>query len=306
MKTVVFLGSRAAGEKNNAAALAQDIAAKLSEDFAVRHYYFEDLLLRITSAQRSVVHAPDGADLASADLVIALNWYPAGTHSLRDLALATALYLEEKQVPFWNREMLAQRATTKLAATWLLAQNGVAVPETYFSLNHEALASAWPHDSAIVKDIAASRGRRNYLAQSHNEVASLLGNSPETRYMLQSCIPNDFDIRLICFGGRPQLAMKRQRQDASTHLNNTSRGGEATLLALETIPEQVLEEAASICQLFGRELAGIDYVVAKDGSARYICLEVNAVPQLTSGSFTTEKSACLAKTIATTIRKDDT
>jgi glutathione synthase/RimK-type ligase-like ATP-grasp enzyme len=115
--------------------------------------------------------------------------------------------------------------------------------------------------------------------------------------MLQEFISNDFDVRVVCFDGRPQLVIKRQRTSDGTHLNNTSQGAEATLLELSGLPESVLAEVPKICDAFGRQMAGVDYIVANDGTSRYICLEVNAVPQLTSGSFTQEKRLRLGDAI---------
>lgn len=301
MKRIIFLGSKQFGEKNSAAELARQCAVRLGEDAQVQHWFFEDLLFSVSDSGRSIADSASGQDVLDADLVIAVNWY---AKDLRDLAFTLALHLSEHHVLFWNSEMLTQRSTTKLSATWQLAQAGIAVPETVFSLNREVLAKAWPHEQAIVKDIAGSRGRNNYLVRSHQKLADLLNDAPGYRFMVQEFIPNDYDIRVVCFGGEPRLVIKRERQGDATHLNNVSQGAQATLLEVNTLPETVRAEAIRICKLLGREMAGIDYVVANDGTTRYICLEVNAVPQLTSGSFTSEKYDQLSQILQSVSRKD--
>lgn len=300
MKTVIFIGSKQFGDKNDAGRLAELSATQLGDGVQVRHLYFEDLVFHISNETRTVWHA-DGVTFEAADLVIALNWYKP---ELRDIAYTLGLYLQEKGIECWNGEILQQRSTSKLSAMWLLAQADVDIPETFFSMNREALIAACDADSAIIKDIAASRGRSNFLAKGREEFKSILRKPNAARYMVQEYIPNDFDIRLVCFGGTPKMAIKRQRTNNDAHLNNTSQGGEATVLELDSLSAETLQQAESICRLFGREMAGIDYLVANDATNRYICLEVNAVPQLTSGSYQDEKQEQLTQAIQQALRKD--
>jgi glutathione synthase/RimK-type ligase-like ATP-grasp enzyme len=266
--------------------------------------YFEDLLFHVCDTERSVINGQDGYDIGTADLVVALNWYPGGARSFRDIAYTVALYLQERAVPLWNSEAQQQRSSTKLSALWLLAREHVAIPDTFFSLNHDVLQAAVPFEESIVKDIAASRGKHNYLVHSVGERADLLSRQPHMRFLVQEVIPNDYDIRLVCIGGTPRLVLKRQRVSNQTHLNNTSQGAVGTLLPLQSLPEQVLRESIMICRIFGRELAGIDYVVANDGTGRYICLEVNAVPQLTSGTYLAEKGQAISAAIAELLERN--
>jgi glutathione synthase/RimK-type ligase-like ATP-grasp enzyme len=300
MKTVVFLGSKQFGDKNDASRLAALSAEQLGGDYEVRHYFFEDLVFYISDKSRSVWLA-DGNTFQDVDLVIALNWYKT---ELRDIAYTLGLYLEEQKIECWNGEILQQRSTSKLSAMWLLAQANVPIPETYFSMSREALVGSCDAEAAIIKDIAASRGRSNFLAKDRAEFEGILRTPNDARYMVQEYIPNDFDIRLVCFGGIPTMAIKRQRTNNDTHLNNTSQGGEATVLELGSLPAEVLNQAESICKLFKREMAGIDYLVANDATNRYICLEVNAIPQLTSGSYQLEKQQQLTQAIQQALRKD--
>jgi glutathione synthase/RimK-type ligase-like ATP-grasp enzyme len=299
MKNIIFLGSRDFGQKNDSKKLMQACLDRLGLDTAnFKHINFEDLLFKVSKNERSITVPKDGFDLKDSDLVIALNWYPHDKRRLRDLAFTISLYLDEHGISFWNSEMRMQRSTTKLSTAWLLSQSNIDVPETFFSLSNQILFSIYEGGSKIVKDIAASRGKNNYLISDSVELKSILDKKPEATFMLQEFIPNDYDIRLVCFGGEPSLAFKRQRLSSDTHLNNTSQGGTASLMELNELPEAVIETAKQICLLMGRELAGIDFLVANSGPKRYICLEVNAIPQLTSGSFIDQKFDGLSKSIA--------
>lgn len=304
MKTVVFIGSKYFGEKNDAGALAKHVEIALGAEYQIRHYNFEDLLVCISNAQRSITCGSDGYDMKDAELVIAFNWYPSRRRGLRDVAFTLGLYLQEHGKQFWNSEMSMQRSTTKLSATWLLSVYGVPIPDTVFSLNHQTLACCHTGRPMILKDIAASRGRDNFVVHTQQEVLDVLGKSMDGQFVLQEFIPNDFDIRLICIGGKPQLAIKRQRTTQNTHLNNTSQGGEAQLLPLDAVPQSVREEARRICLGMKRELAGIDYIVSNASSGRYVCLEVNAIPQLSSGTFLDEKYQAFSQGIRQALGKE--
>lgn len=299
MKNIIFLGSRDFGQKNDSKMLMQACIDRLGESTAsFKQVYFEDLLFKITKDERSITDPKSNFDLKNADLVIALNWYSTDYRRLRDIAFSIALYLDEQDIPFWNSEMKHQRSTTKLSAMMQLSQAHIDIPDTYFSLDSEILASAYSSGSKIVKAISASRGKNNYLIDNLDDLKSTLTKKSKVAFMLQEFIPNDYDIRLVCFDGKPSLAIKRQRQNEETHLNNTSQGASATLMPLDQLPQSVLETSSKICLLMGRELAGIDFLVANNESKRYICLEVNAVPQLTSGSFIDKKFDGLSNSVA--------
>jgi glutathione synthase/RimK-type ligase-like ATP-grasp enzyme len=90
------------------------------------------------------------------------------------------------------------------------------------------------------------------------------------------------------------MVIRRQRTDTTTHLNNTSQGAEASLVPIDELEPSIIENSRKICYTMGRDMAGIDVLVANDGSARYVFLEVNAVPQLTSGVFIDEKMQTLS------------
>lgn len=295
MKNVLIIGSKNAEGKND----IQFMAAHMSEPKSVTLAYWEDLLVTITDNQVSITDARQSIDLKDFELVMAFNWYKTGSQKMyRDLAFSVALYLEDNKVTFWNREMIMQRSTTKLSAMVQLALNGFPVPNTLFSLDAQRLLSAHDTFPVIAKDAAASRGRNNHLCHSADELSKVIAAQPATnQLLLQEFIPNESDLRVVCFGGKPALAIKRSRQSAETHLNNTSQGAVAELIELTNLKPEIIENTSKICYTMGRDMAGVDFLFDKDNPNRYVVLEVNAIPQLTSGSYVTEKMAALEQTL---------
>jgi glutathione synthase/RimK-type ligase-like ATP-grasp enzyme len=292
MKKIYVIGSRNSGGKND----PQSIASAARADKVI---YWEDLLFEISQAGSKVIDKVSGADLKDASLVVALNWYKNGALSIyRDAAYTVALYLEHHQVKFWNSEMGMQRSTTKLSSMMQLALNGFDVPRTSFSLSNDSLMAAAGTFPLIIKDAAASRGKHNYRIDDKAQLEGYLADQDgPNRYMMQELIPNDSDLRIVCFGGTPKLVIKRSRADDSTHLNNTSRGGQAELVDLGELDPKLITDCQKICRLTGREMAGIDLMVSNEGLSRQVYLEVNAIPQLTSGTFIDQKLEALADSL---------
>jgi len=293
MKKLVLIGAKDSGNKNDVNLIADKFSA---EEFQVVKLNWEDLLFEIKKGAQKVTNINGGVDLKDAGLVIAMNWYKIGNKGIyRDVALSLALYLKHHNVEFWNSEMLQQRSTTKLSALMQLSLAGYDVPRTHFSLQAQNLIADAQDYPVIIKDLAGSRGQSNFLVNNFEELKHHLEAQPDfNRYLLEEYIPNDHDLRVICFGGEPQMAIKRSRASEKTHLNNTSQGGKAERLTLDTLPQTLLTECRDICKLMGREMAGIDIMPANDGSSRQVILEVNAIPQLTSGSFVDEKLSLLS------------
>ncbi len=285
MKNVLVIGSRFSGTKNDPSVIAQSIA---SDIVVPRLVYWEDLVFDISTNNVSVT--VEGADLFSTpiDLVIAVGWYKSGARSLyRDVAYSFALVLADKGITYWNTEMGNQRSTSKLSTMVHLALNDISVPRTLFSLSSHLLEGmlSFPF---IAKAVAASRGNLNFLIKDASETARFVDE--KVYFILQPFLLNDHDLRVICFGGKPNLVLKRSRGESSnTHLNNTSQGGNAEWIPLSLIDSRLLTFCEKISTISGREMAGIDLIPDESAPYGYSCLEINAVPQLTSGTDTDKK-----------------
>ena len=289
MKQVLIVGSKNSGSKNDPIIVARALE---SDAISTRCVFWEDIVFDIkTGAVRVLV---DGEDILERpyDVCIAFGWYKGGKNSYyRDIALSLAEVLAYHSIPFWNSEMALQRSTTKLSAMVQLALRGVPVPITRFSIDPRQSASGMQFPF-IAKAISASRGDSNFLVDSQATWQTALEEG--VPLLIQNFLENDHDLRVICFNGSPHLILKRSRgAGAHSHMNNTSQGGHAEWLGLEEVPPELLTISEKIVTIMGRELAGIDFIPDASSPFGYSCLEVNAIPQLTSGTEVDIKMAAL-------------
>ncbi len=299
MKKILIIGSNRLSKKNNPTDIAQ--AFKASPTISESLWYWEDIVFDVTSGNVRVTHKGQDFKDLNPELVICVGWYKNGSQSIyRDVAYSLAMYLNHHDIPFWNSEMALQRSTTKFSCMVQLALAGESVPRTIFSLQ-KANMNRCLDLPYIVKAVAASRGNSNHLVTTASQVDELVKD--DVYYLAQPYLENDHDLRVICFDGKPKMVLKRSRSaNAETHMNNTSQGGSAVWLEMNEIPETVLEAAGRICHIMKREMAGIDFIPDSSSKTGYACLEVNAIPQLTSGFDSQKKLDALVQAIS---EKDD-
>ena len=289
MKQVLIIGSRDRGEKNDPIKIAEVLIAA---DLVANVIYWEDMLFSVVKDEVSVTISGKNILEPKPDLVIALGWYKNGKQSIyRDIAFSLALVLKHNGIKFWNSEMINQRSSTKLSCMVQLALQGISVPQTVFSLNvNQAIEKMTM--SFVAKAAGASRGENNFWIKSDIDLKQIV--DIDTYFIFQPFMENDHDLRVICFGGVPNLVLRRSRQPgADTHLNNTSKGGSANWLELSNVNPDLLTLSEKICKVTGREMAGIDFIPDASSSVGYSCLEVNAIPQLTSGTDSDKKILAL-------------
>jgi len=293
MKQVLIIGSRNSGPKNDPAELNRSLVEGGANSTLI---YWEELELSIKTGDVKVaVNGRDAFD-PRPDVVICLGWYKNGRDRIyRDVAFAVSQVLTHRGIEFWNSEMGNQRSTSKLSCLVQLALNDIPVVPTRFSLSKH-LAFNGAELPFVAKAPAASRGESNHLVETESDAQRL--QADDNRYLVQPFMPNDHDLRVICIGGEPKLVLERRRSpDNSSHMNNTSQGGSATWLKLEDIDPELLTISSKICKIMGRELAGIDFIPDASATVGYSCLEVNAIPQLTSGHDTELKLQALVRAI---------
>jgi glutathione synthase/RimK-type ligase-like ATP-grasp enzyme len=141
----------------------------------------------------------------------------------------------------------------------------------------------------VLKDIYADKGKNNHLVSSRQEFDDILAAGQQIAYIAQQYIPNDGDLRVLVFDKKPALLMRRQATERS-HLNNTSTGGTAALLPLDTIDTSTTAMVVRAAAVTNRQVAGVDIVIDSKTNKWYI-LEVNNSPQISSGVFVDEKIA---------------
>lgn len=296
MKKVLIVGRENVGEKNDAKLLAAGIN-KSGENLDVLSVYYEDMLMLITENKLTFKAYVDGSwrSLGEFKLIILINWSHDKLYS--DFAHLIAVYAQSKSIEVWNSELIGARVMTKIGQLKLASDNNVPIPTTLFSFSKAHLISSqgdFLSFPIIAKDPTASRGRRNFLINTQEELQAL--QKEAFPLLLQEYIKNDStDIRVVIGGGKPVFAFRRMGQEGS-HLNNISAGGRAEKIELQDLAPEVVQYAYQLSKSFKKELCGIDFMLDINKN-RFIFLEINTTPQLVNGIFAEDKLKALSKAI---------
>lgn len=259
------------------------------------HALFDDLVYTITPKGARILDTVNGTDIADYDIVYIRRW--AG---MPERAMAVAIYLKAKGVPYIDREAYGFGSKNKMTQAWRFWEAGLPHPATVY-VEHGA-GTDWltSHISElpfgfpmVMKGVDATRGADNYLVDSLDRLQDVLTKHPDIKFILQEFIPNDGDYRVVVCGDAIQLVMHRVAASGK-HTNNTSQGGQAALVDVSELSEPVRADCIRAAQIFGRDFAGVDLVYNKDTGA-HLFFEVNRSPQIESGKYVPEKAAALAR-----------
>jgi glutathione synthase/RimK-type ligase-like ATP-grasp enzyme len=277
---------------------------KTNPNIQVSLAVYDDLQFIIGKAP-AVLLAETGEDIAHFDMV----HFKATPRRRMDIAAAAGQYLKKRNVPFIDTTIMTFPGTSKLYQYMLLANHDITVPPSVFvatqhlqgaySLFAETLGTPF-----VLKDIYGSRGRENHLVSSEKDFAKVAKRlaEQEVSVIAQQFVDNDGDYRLLTFGRKIALVIFRQRQDKKTHLNNTSQGGKATLVPVESLPVKLQQDSITAAKVLEREIAGVDMMQDKRSGTWY-CLEVNEDPQIASGAFISDKAQAYATFLESEIEK---
>lgn len=240
-----------------------------------------DIHVLVKDSKLSVSESLTGRALDSFDVVYFELW----SKTLQQ-ALAAASFLKYQGVPFFTKEVATITPTTKLGEVSVLANQGIPIPDTFSSSRIETKKVfksdppfKWP---VVAKSITGWGGRTNFLVKNYEELATVLDNNRDDLFIIQPFIPNEHDYRCLIFGGELKLVIKRQRSGDS-HLNNTSKGAEGTVVDDAELSESMKKDVLAAATRLGRsEFAGVDLLVDSETGQHYI-LEVNRTPQIEIG-----------------------
>jgi glutathione synthase/RimK-type ligase-like ATP-grasp enzyme len=271
--------------------LAQKLVDRLQAQFgdSATLFYstYTNLRYEMLQGKVRISDMLSGYDVASFDLVYFRTYF-----AFAELAAAVAEYLTVRHVLFIDREVSTYHAFSKLTQYVKLALAGLPVPDSVFAspgrlaFDDVAKKLGVPF---VLKDIYADKGKNNHLVSSRQEFDDILAAGQQIAYIAQQYIPNDGDLRVLVFDKKPALLMRRQATERS-HLNNTSTGGTAALLPLDTIDTPTTAMVVRAAAVTNRQVAGVDIVIDSKTNKWYI-LEVNNSPQISSGVFVDEKIA---------------
>lgn len=257
--------------------------------------YLEDLLYYVDNDRLELVNTQSGTKIEDYNVVYFRYWGQAQGH-----AIAAANICRIKGVPFIDTEVYRVGSQNKITQYINLHETKVAIPRTLVGLggvlskHYKEYEFDFPF---IMKSKGGTRGQSNFLVKSKEQLDKIIADDPEDTFILQEFLPNDGDYRVVVFGDEVKLIIERLAVEGS-HLNNTSQGGSARIVPLDTLPESVHYDCVRAAKFYGRQIAGVD-IVQSNTDGKYYCFEVNRAPQIEHASFEKEKAKLLAEFLAT-------
>jgi RimK family alpha-L-glutamate ligase len=184
--------------------------------------------------------------------------------------------LKRLGVPVWNEAAAIERCVDKSTTTFLLAEAGLPVPQSWAVEGIEAATRIIERESAqaplVLKPLFGSQGRGLVLVREARDLPppDVLGDV----YYLQRFVggkgPDYRDYRVFVIAGEPVAAMIRRGENWIT---NVKRGGRPLATPLD---RELAGLAASAAAAVGASFCGVDILRSLDGTP-YV-LEVNSMP----------------------------
>ncbi|HEX4774989.1 MAG TPA: RimK/LysX family protein [Candidatus Saccharimonadales bacterium] len=269
-------------------AFVANLNGRLKEDCQVEWCNYHDIGLEIAPGMLKAFIVSDDRSLNSFEAVYFKSYF-----RYHEQAESIAESLRFNNVTYIGSELQHYVPAYKLTQLARLSRGKVRIPFTiYLPIEHyvekyEYLRSKLG-DNFVFKAIDGSTGDDNYFVKNKDELAKIVSENQNKHFIAQAFIPNKSDLRILIVGSRVRLVIERSRKDNSTHLNNTSQGASATLIALPKLDRELKELALEAAQLMERDVAGVD-IMLEEGTGVPFLLEVNASPQIASGAFEEEK-----------------
>lgn len=285
-KKRILLIARAVSKesKDKAEGFANRVRNSIGGSVEIECCEISELFFELSTRVINIYHPQKKFDLRDFGLVVVRH-----IGKMANEAQAIVQYCENFDIRYTDEYLNRLMLDSKMSTQFLLWFNGIKNwPHTFYG-NIDEMIRRFPEfgGKAIMKDNEGSKGRLNFLVESVAEISDIQKQHPDKRFVLQEFIPNSGDLRVLVFNGRPVLVIERKGVDSS-HLNNTSQGGAAQIVSIESISSEVIDiciKAASASRL---QVAGVDVMFDSTNSRPYL-LEVNNAPQVSSGAFQDEK-----------------
>lgn len=254
---------------------------------------FTDLAFLIEDAEASITLYSTGIDLRDYQKILVLS--TSLGHERNYIFSALACYCRRHQVQILDDSFT--NTDGKLYAMWRFWEQGVAVPKTAFGPT-EFLVDILPqfNNIAVLKSVKGTKGNDNYLVKTAAEIRQITAENPGIDFILQNFIPNDGDYRIVLMNFEPQLVIYRSA-NGKDFRNNTSLGGQATLIPIEQLDTSIVQIAITAAKALDIKIAGADIIMNKN-THEYSVLEINRTPQLATGAFPEAKVAALKRLIS--------
>lgn len=265
-------------------------ADTISQDTIVESCLMNDLIISVGDGTFNIRDTHNGRELSEYDAFFLRG---DGFRSYMDVVATINEYAELHSVKTIN-DYSHVRDSSKLLQAVHFQKLSIPVARTLY-VNDALLANAatleWEFP-CVMKATHGSHGNDNYVVHSMDDVRMHVQEQLDKKFVLQRFVPNDGDYRILIIGDEVLVIGRTAVGDS--HLNNTSKGGEAVLVDVAQLPPKVIENAKKIMAYLGMTIAGVDALADKHTN-EFSFLEVNAQPQLMSGAFIEEKEILMGK-----------
>ena len=204
----------------------------------------------------------------------------------KDVALARRM--EDVGLPVFNSSSAIDCCDDKIKTALAFARHGVptprtiAAPKTFEGIGYTT--SGFLVEAAntlgfpfVIKEASGSFGQQVYLAQSMDEVETIVRKIGHKDFLMQEFIASSRgqDLRVNVAGGRDIVSMRRF--NATDFRSNVTLGGGTA--PVEPTPAE-RDAAIAACEAVGADFAGVDILYGPDGEP-LVC-EVNSNPHFRS------------------------
>lgn len=268
--------------------------------YDLRSLMFGRLSTELTTSQNGIVSefSCGEENLLSLDRLI-VRVMPAG--SLQQIIFRMDLLnrLEAAGVKVFNSPRAVEISVDKYLSLAMLAEAGVAVPETFVAQTVDDGLEYFDRlgGEVIYKPLFGSMGNGIRLIKGRAEAGSFFQDqvrSGEVLYLQKFIDHGDSDVRVLVIGDQT-IAMKRQRP--GHWLTNIAQG--ATGYSIDPSPQQ-REIAMAACKAVGCQIAGVD-LLQDASTGQEVVVDVNAAPgwQALSAVSGIDIAALILKEVAT-------
>ena len=272
------------------------VAEKSKSEIILERY--KKLNFEIDRDGRPYISLPDGRDLATMGLV----YFKAYSLYLEH-ALTIAKYLQFHKVPFIDKELVESVSRSKLSELFILANNGISVPQTKVIFGHNNVPSYDElsrlfGEKIVIKDAVADRGKNNFLIIDEDSYVKTLDRLRGVNiFIIQRFVENDGFLRVLMMGGEAVQIIKREpvlhKDSLRAHLNKPHGGMNAHELDVANFDTDVIALVRHATNVMRRNVAGVDIIQDKSSKKWYV-LEVNYNPEVVNGVYASQRAVWLA------------
>ncbi|MFZ2125349.1 MAG: hypothetical protein WA087_01120 [Candidatus Saccharimonadales bacterium] len=296
MKRILLISSTASTKPDfDRRSFPDALHEKISSHPIIDISLMPDLVFDLSVDGCKVFDVVTGNDIASYNLVIIRS-----VGKSLDQGIALAHYLRMKNVPFID-SYLEMRGAGKLSCAMQRFRLGLVTPTPrtiYADPKHleKYINEAGLNYPIVLKANISKKSHGNYLIMDSGKLDKKLARKSDIQFVVQEYIPNDGVYRVLVFGGKISVIIKRSQASIYKQLRDGLVQEPPRLENVDIFDENVKSDILKAVNLEALDAAGVDIIISQNTGKLYI-LEVNRAPQINGGSFINEKITAYAAMI---------